>query len=118
VVRASYETAEPDVARRQVSGANSRRPRSAQYGYAPDYTWLQGRLEHSRAADEWKLRYIPIDGTTDDYGGSVVLENPPALGDFGAGDLVRVYGELRESERDATTFAPVYRVSEAQPVAD
>jgi hypothetical protein len=90
----------------------------SRYGYASDYAWLQGRLEHSQANNRWKLRYIPVDGETDAYGGSVILENPEELGDLAAGDFVRVRGILLEGEQDTVSFAPAYRISQLQPLAD
>jgi hypothetical protein len=121
VIRASYEEAAEKPATdasRAASGAARSRPDSARFGFAPDYTWLLGKLEHSQASGEWKLRYIPIDGTTDQYGGSVILENPQSLGDLAAGDYVRIRGELLDAKRDGMTFAPIYRVVETQGVAD
>jgi hypothetical protein len=122
VIRASYEVAADDEDTGTSPGGqpatNPLRPRSAQYAFAPDYSWLQGRLEHSEASGQWKLRYIPIDGTTDKYGGSVIVDNPQALGDLASGDYVRIRGELLEGERDGVTFAPVYRIVATQAVAD
>jgi hypothetical protein len=122
VIRASYEVAveeeDADATPRSRPATNPLRPRSAQYSFAPDYSLLQGRLEHSQASGQWKLRYIPIDGTTDEFGGSVILDNPQALGDLAAGDYVQIRGELLEDERDGMTFAPVYRIVTTQAVAD
>ena len=67
---------------------------SADYAFAPDYAWLRGRLEYSQSLAQWKLRYIPIDGKTDQFGGSVVLPNSPALEAFKPGDRVAVRGSL------------------------
>ncbi|MDZ7617026.1 MAG: hypothetical protein U1E05_08480, partial [Patescibacteria group bacterium] len=47
-------------------------PPAGQYGFDPSYAWLRGRLEYSQVDRRWKLRYIPVDGNTDQYGGSVV----------------------------------------------
>lgn len=122
VIQAGYDVVVPEragkVSRGAQQPANRLRPRSARFDYDPDFRWLQGRLEHSQASGEWKLRYIPIDGATDEYGGSVILENPQALGDLSAGDFARIRGELRSSETDRTTFAPIYRIVETQAVAD
>lgn len=78
------------------------------YGYARDYRWLRGQLEYSPAGDEWKLRYIPIDGDTDGYGGSVVLagELPRS---FRPGDFVVAQG-FPDDDGSGRGFAPLYQM--------
>lgn len=77
------------------------------YAYARDYRWLRGQLEYSPAGDEWKVRYIPIDGDTDGYGGSVELagELPRS---FRPGDFVVVQGFPDDGSRRG--FAPLYQM--------
>jgi len=82
---------------------------SQDYGFAPDYRWLQGTLEYSRIDRQWKLRYIPIDGDTDDYGGSVLLPDSAELADLEPGAFVRVEGQIAAGRGDDTGFAPLYR---------
>ena len=56
------------------------------YGYDPSYHWLKGHLEYSPTNQRWKLRYIPITARIEQYGGSVMLEDSPALKDLHRGD--------------------------------
>jgi hypothetical protein len=81
------------------------------YGYDTSYRWLRGRLEFSQIDQRWKLRYIPLAGDTDDYGGSVVLDDEAKLAGCERGDFVEVHGRvLLEGKRSG--FAPVYQISE------
>lgn len=64
------------------------------YGHAADYSTLRGKLEYSASSKQWKLRYIPIDGDTDNYGGSVVLSSSTGLDGFKAGEFVAVQGAI------------------------
>ena len=82
------------------------------YGYSTDYRRLRGRLEYLEKEQCWKLRYIPIDGATDQYGGSVVLEQSGALAGYRRGDLVEVRGELSARAADGKDFAPAYQVAD------
>jgi hypothetical protein len=79
------------------------------YGHDAGYTQLKGRLEYSGAARRWKLRYIPLDGQTDDYGGSVVLMETPLLDGFRAGDYVIVVGQVSPQDTGSQAFAPFYQ---------
>jgi hypothetical protein len=88
----------------------------ASYGYAPDYAWLRGRLEYSPTMRQWKLRYIPIDGSTDQFGGSVKLPESPALTSFKPGDLVTVRGALATARSAGDRLAPQYAVAQIAPV--
>lgn len=81
------------------------------YGHDPQYRWLRGKLEYSQMDRQWKLRYIPIDGETDDFGGSVVLPDPAVLAGYERGEFVEVRG--RVSKQDPPEgFAPTYEVAE------
>ncbi|REJ67773.1 MAG: hypothetical protein DWQ31_10315 [Planctomycetota bacterium] len=83
----------------------------ARYGHAPDYSWLKGRLEYSAARKQWKLRYLPLDGRTDEYGGSVVLDNVDESS-YAAGDFVAVRGQLGKPDPETRDFAATYRVTQ------
>lgn len=114
VVLASHQ--EP-ASKEEGSSAGVDAPEAAgRYAYAPDYRWLKGQLEYSLVDHSWKLRYIPIDGDTDAYGGSVVLEGAMP-GEFHAGEFVTIYGSL---SGDAATghFAPKYRLDSITPLAE
>ncbi|MBI3837391.1 MAG: hypothetical protein HY288_05600 [Planctomycetia bacterium] len=98
--------------RPQAAGAEG-----ADYAFAPDYAWLRGRLEYSQSLRQWKLRYIPIDGQTDQFGGSVVLPNSPALEAFKPGDKVAVRGSLAERSATSGSFSPLYKFDHVEPLS-
>lgn len=97
-----------------VSGAVYEQPAQfaaqARYGYDPEYRWLRGRLEYSAIDRRWKLRYIPIDGQTDRYGGSVILADEALLAGCERGQFVEVQGHVGKHDPRAG-FAPEYVVS-------
>ncbi|HID74663.1 MAG TPA: hypothetical protein EYP56_01550 [Planctomycetaceae bacterium] len=84
---------------------------ASHYGYDPEYKWLRGRLEYSQIDRRWKLRYIPIDGQTDRFGGSVILEKTDLLSGYQRGDYVEVQGQVGRSNADKGGFAPEYHVT-------
>jgi hypothetical protein len=88
------------------------------YGYAPQYEWLRGKLEFSESDHHWKLRYIPVDGVTDSFGGSVILTDTPLLSGYERGDFVEVAGKLISASPDKHTFAPTYEVSRLERLAN
>jgi hypothetical protein len=113
VTRASYEEEVKTI--RDTAKSPSRTPRRetispGKYDADRNYRWLKGRLEYTRSDDRWKLRYIPIDGDTDDFGGSVVLLGSRLLEGYKAGEYVTVHGTLGETESRSTGFAPTYTV--------
>jgi hypothetical protein len=62
---------------------------------------------------QWKLRYIPIDGETDAYGGSVVIANPEQLEGMRPGDFVRVEGGVVDERVAGSRFAPKFEIRRA-----
>jgi hypothetical protein len=78
------------------------------YDYDRDYRWLKGRLEYSNISRRWKLRYIPISGETDRFGGSVILQDAPQLQELSPGDFVMVEGQVARQE-NSSGFAPMFR---------
>lgn len=92
--------------------------RGATYGYDANYAWLQGQLEYSDATKQWKLRYVPVSGPTDKYGGSVILSPSPALAGLRAGDFVSVKGKIASASPTQGSFAPLYQVSAADRLTD
>ncbi len=88
-------------------------PAAGNYGFDPAYTWLRGRLEYSQVDRRWKLRYIPVDGATDQHGGSVVIANEAALAGAERGEFVAVRGRIAGTE-DGHGFAPLYEVTALQ----
>lgn len=97
------------------SSANGSTP-SLRYGYDPAYAWLRGRLEYSDVAKRWKLRYIPINGQADRFGGSVVLGETTLLADLEQGDFVEIRGRLLTGENGHWGYAPVYEVAQLRPI--
>jgi len=86
------------------------RASASDYAHSPDYRELRGRLEYSQSLRQWKLRYIPIDGQTDAYGGSVVLADSPALAQYQPGDLVAARGSVTSEPTGAAGFSPRYQL--------
>lgn len=87
------------------------RPRSGDtLDHAPDYSWLQGRLEHSAlGGGVWKVRYAPL-SADDEHGGSVILESPPDPNHFQPGDMVYIEGQIVSRQSRGAWSNPVYRV--------
>lgn len=114
VIRASHSepaAAPPTGTRPQADPFAAQR-----YAHSQGYKKLNGQLEYSLAERRWKLRYIPIDGDTDSYGGSVVLVGK--LPDqFQAGDFVTVEGALAGGASPGE-FAPAYQFEKIEPLAD
>ena len=82
----------------------------SQFQHQADYSRLSGQLEYSASTKSWKLRYIPLDGTTDDFGGSVSLSEASNLAGFEHGQFVTVYGGLGPKDGSSRTFSPLYNV--------
>lgn len=97
---------------RQVSESGSSR---GSYDFDPDYQWLRGQLDYSESEHRWKLRYIPITGETDDYGGSVILSGGNLDG-YRSGEFVTVSGRLNDSELERGGYAPLYQVERVSRV--
>ncbi len=96
--------------------ANGPAARASQpYAYDPSYGWLRGRLEYSASQRQWKLRYIPIDGATDQFGGSVVLADGAATQGLRAGDFVTAQGRVVGASAPGRGFSPRYEVASIQP---
>ena len=86
---------------------------SDRYSYDSNYTRLAGRLQYSQTTGRWNLRYIPIDGQTDEYGGSVNLRASETLGQFKEGDFVIVQGRIVGDQ--AGGFSPWFDASRITP---
>lgn len=69
-------------------------PRIARFGHAKDYTRLRGQLEYSAQDRVWKIRYIPIHGQQDAYGGQFILSDRSKLEAFQVGDYVTIEGAI------------------------
>ncbi len=88
---------------------------SSIYGVDGQYTTLRGRLEYQQSSKQWKLRYIPIDGQTDQYGGSVVLSDSPALQSLHPGDFVVAIGSIAANVPAKGGFSPQFAVQQIAP---
>ena len=84
------------------------------YSHDATYEKLRGRLEYSQLDRRWKLRYIPIDSETDQYGGSVILPDPTVLHGCERGDFVEVEGRLSRQNSTKKGFAPEYKVTKVK----
>jgi hypothetical protein len=102
-------------AQSKTGGFRSSSDRS-RYGYDPKYKWLRGKLEYSQREGRWKLRYVPIDGETDDYGGSVVLVDVSRLSGYKRGDFVEVHGEIGRRADKEQGYAPDFKISRIVPL--
>jgi hypothetical protein len=87
------------------------------YAHTPNYRNLRGRLEYSQSLRRWKLRYIPIDGQTDAYGGSMTLGDFPALASYQPGDMVAVRGRLAGGNTASDGFSRRYEVESIAPLS-
>jgi hypothetical protein len=94
-----------------VSAADS--ATQAEYGHDPEYRWLRGKLEYSQIDRHWKLRYIPVDGTTDEFGGSVILPDPKVLAGCERGDFIEVQGQLGQKTAQ-DSYAPSYEAAKVK----
>lgn len=83
---------------------------ASRYARNENYSALRGKLEYSQSTGRWKLRYIPLDGETDDYGGSVEIADAAGLQGFKPGEFVSVSGSISEPSAGARSFAPTYRL--------
>jgi hypothetical protein len=108
----------PDSRTRPITSGSGPADHGATYGYDAGYAWLQGQLEYSQATKQWKLRYVPIDGPTDRYGGSVVLAPTQALDGHKPGDFVSIKGQLTGSRTSQGTFSPLYQVTSVERLSD
>jgi hypothetical protein len=105
-----------DSTPRRVAGAAPVSPQG-RYGYDPDYRWLKGKLDFSEIDRRWRLRYIPIDGSTDEFGGSVILSAGSLQEGYKRGDFVEVHGALgAPAAGDDTGYAPEFEVRQIAPL--
>ncbi len=94
-----------------AAGANG--TDAQRYAFAANYRRLRGRLEYSAAQRVWRLRYIPaagVNGQTDEYGGSVLLDDGSLLAGYESGDFVEVEGRPLRAAADDAGFAPRYEL--------
>ncbi len=71
-----------------------------------------------RLRSDGSLRYIPIDGLTDRYGGSVVLAPTQQLAGLRPGSFRCGQGQVDTSTAPQGTYSPIYRVASIQRLSD
>ena len=108
------EVADMDASKRVATLPTHGSTTGGDFSFAADYSSLSGQLEYSRSSRQWKLRYIPIDGQTDDYGGSVLLGDSADLAQFKPGDHVSVRGSLAGGPSAGGSFSPRYRLDRVE----
>ena len=125
VVQASWIEPDSSSAERSASTSSSTGMSSSSsalagagglYGHEPSYASLSGRLEYSESARQWKLRYIPIDGQTDQFGGSVLLAESSRIEGFKPGDFVSVRGSITSAGQSSRGFSPRYELSQIDAI--
>jgi hypothetical protein len=109
-------TGAPTVSKTAAPSKSLEFTQLARYGHDATYSSLKGKLEYSEADRRWKLRYIPIDGQADQYGGSVVLNDSTLLQGMNHGDFVEVRGKLLRGASGDWGYAPVYDVAQLKPL--
>jgi len=87
---------------------------AAQFGFDPQYQWLRGQLQQSPATGQWHLRYIPQGGSSDQFGGNLLVSNPQVLGSLSPGEHVSVQGRLEMVQLDAQSALPAYTIAVLQ----
>jgi len=89
------------------------KPVVSEFGHAPDYTWLTGKLQYSRFNKTWRLRYASVD-QDDPYGGSVTIVDD--LRSPGLKDGQHIHVEGRFVNPGAKGIAPPYEVTSIEIV--
>ena len=87
---------------------------SGSFGYDSQYRWLKGKLEVFSVHSNLAAAYIPPDGATDNYGGSVVIADASKVSGFQPGDSVYVDGTPGPTAAGQGSFAPLYNVNRIQ----
>jgi hypothetical protein len=93
-----------EVAKRRSFPDITARP---EFRHSADHTELTGELILVPHKNQWRLRYCSID-EEDRYGGSVTLNGNHEFGQFKAGQIVKVYGEMLNKE--SREPSPPFRV--------
>jgi hypothetical protein len=78
--------------------------------HAPDYSWVQGKLEYTNlGGGAWRVRYAPL-SADDEHGGCVILQSLPNPPQFRVGDIVYLEGSIVEPNTRGPLPNPVYQV--------
>lgn len=103
MMKASYSTVKEEPVKRRSFADITAKPG---FRHAEDYTWLSGELQYVHVRNLWKVRYASVD-EEDRYGGSVTLTDMGSMSKYRNGQMVRVEGQVVDSESRDT---PAYRV--------
>lgn len=109
MMKASFSTVKEDSVKRRSFADITAKPG---YCHAEDYTWLKGELQYVHVRNTWKVRYASVD-EEDRYGGSVTLTDMGSMSKYQNGQMVRVEGQVVDSESRET---PAYRVRSIEVV--
>lgn len=83
------------------------------FSHSEDYGRLIGELQYVHVRNTWRLRYASVD-EEDRYGGSVTLVEAGSMSKFSSGQIVRVEGQVIDT--DSREPSPAYRVRSIQQV--
>ncbi len=86
----------------------------ARFGFDPTYRWLRGQLQYYPQTGYWGVRYVPLGGAADSYGGVAVIDNPEVLGGVQPGEYLAVQGYLETAEAGNGQFLPLFTVEGVQ----
>jgi hypothetical protein len=87
------------------------------YSHNEDYSCLRGELELSHIDKRWKIRYIPAtDGKTDDYGGSLFLNETEKLSGFERGDFIEVRGRILSGPQADVRYERSYEIQDIRSI--
>ncbi len=78
----------------------------ARFGFDGSYATLRGQLQYYPQTGYWGVRYIPLQGTPDHYGGVAVISNPEILGGLQPGEFLLIQGFMEPHDNGDGTFVP------------
>ena len=107
---AATSTVEPIPA--QAPGTPQEDP--ARFGFDGSYATLRGQLQYYPQTGYWGVRYIPLQGAPDHYGGVAVISNPEILGGLQPGEFLLIQGFIEPHDNGDGTFVPSYTVQGIQ----
>jgi hypothetical protein len=94
-------------------GATTVASGEAKFGVGPSQEWIRGQLEYWPTTGEWSIKYMP-DGSVDQIGGRILIDNPQVLGHLPPGEFVMIEGQVFGRQIDDATYRPAYRVAVVQ----
>lgn len=81
--------------------------------YAPDYSWVIGRIEYnSTEGGFWQIRFGK---ENDPYHGKFVLGNQPKLSSFGHDNLVKITGKISPNQISIYQSGTLYDLESIDP---